>query len=233
MLDATTFPQVLEPFGPVPGRLPNADVRAAGARAADAALIELLVENRAEGLSELFDAYGRMAYSLAYRVTRDPGLAEDAVQEAFLGAWRNARQYAADRGSVKTWLMTIVHRRSVDIVRRRRHPTESLTDATSTPELASQDTWAEVRRGLDRAVIIQALAQLPAVQRAVIELAYFDGLTQIEIAAATGAPLGTVKSRARAGLESLRGTLIPCRNGGGGRSARCAGGGCDCESLGA
>jgi RNA polymerase sigma-70 factor (ECF subfamily) len=160
-----------------------------------------------------------MAYSLAYRITGDASLAEDAVQEAFLAAWRNASRYAAGRGSVKTWLLTIVHRRAVDIVRRRRRPTESLTEETQAPELGRQDIWTEVAHGLDRAAVVQAVNDLPDAQRVAIELVYFGGLTHVELSAATGAPLGTVKTRVRAGLESLRRTLRPC--GDQGASSQC------------
>jgi RNA polymerase sigma-70 factor (ECF subfamily) len=95
----------------------------------------------------------------------------------------------------------------VDIVRRRRRPVESLTAETSSPELVREDLWAEVKQRLDRSTVVGALATLPKAQRDAIEMAYFGGLTQVEIAAATGAPLGTVKSRVRAGLETLRRTL--------------------------
>ena len=179
---------------------------AAGA-STDVDLIERLRAGRADALGALYDAYGRMAYGLAYRITRDPALAEDAVQDAFLGAWNNARNYSPERASVKTWLLSIVHHRSVDIVRRRRRPVESLTPESSSPELVREDLWSEVKQRLDRTTVVSALASLPNSQREVIELAYFGGLTQVEIAERTGAPLGTVKSRVRAGLETLRRTL--------------------------
>lgn len=171
--------------------------------------MERLALGGTEGMAELYDSHGRMAYSLAYRITRDVGLAEDAVQEAFLAAWRNARYYAPGRGSVKTWLMTIVHRRAVDAVRRRR-PTESLTEETAVPGIVRGDLWTEVTHELDRAAAVQAISDLPDAQRVAIELIYFGGLTHVQVAVATGAPLGTVKSRVRAGLGSLRRTLIPC-----------------------
>lgn len=184
-----------------------ADAATAIATPADADLVEQLRYGGTDALGALYDLYGRMAYGLAYRITRDPALAEDAVQDAFLGAWHNARNYSPDRASVKTWLLSIVHHRSVDIVRRRRRPVESLTAETSSPELVREDLWAEVKQRLDRTAVVGALATLPKAQRDAIVMAYFGGLTQVEIAAATGAPLGTVKSRVRAGLETLRRTL--------------------------
>jgi RNA polymerase sigma-70 factor (ECF subfamily) len=159
-------------------------------------------------LQELYDRYRTMAYSIAFRITTDASLAEDVVQDAFLGAWRNAARYAEDRGSVKTWLLSIVHHRAVDAVRRRR-PTTELPEAEvpPPPPLTLPDIWAEVAGNLDRAEIAAALATLSDVQREAIELAYFGGLTQVEIADRTGAPLGTVKSRVRLGLLAMRAAL--------------------------
>ena len=204
-MDARRWP------GPAESAVP-ALMRAAStaARHADGALMERLALGGTEAMAELYDLHGRVAYSLAYSVTRDVGLAEDAVQEAFLAAWRNARHYSPGRGSVKTWLLTIVHRRAVDTIRRRRRPTESLIDETQVPELVGRDVWTDVTHELDSAAAIHALRDLPEAQRVAIELVYFRGMTQLEVSAATGAPLGTVKSRVRAGLGSLRRTLIPC-----------------------
>ena len=159
-------------------------------------------------LQELYDRYRTMAYSIALRITADASLAEDVVQDAFLGAWRNASRYAEDRGSVKTWLLSIVHHRAVDAVRRRR-PTAELPEAEAPPPapLTLPDIWAEVAGNLAREEIAAALATLSDVQREAIELAYFGGLTQVEIADRTGAPLGTVKSRVRLGLLAMRAAL--------------------------
>ena len=204
-MDAHPWPPLVETAGPAPPRRTEG-----GPREADGALMERLALGCTEGMAELYDLHGRMAYSLAYRITRDAGLAEDAVQEAFLAAWRNARHYAPGRGSVKTWLLTIVHRRAVDAIRRRSRPTESLTEETPVPTHGGPDVWTEVTHELDRTAAVQALTELPDAQRVAIELVYFHGLTHVEVAVATGAPLGTVKSRVRAGLGSLRRTLIPC-----------------------
>jgi RNA polymerase sigma-70 factor (ECF subfamily) len=161
-------------------------------------------------LDQLYEHYGAMAFSIAYRITGDRAAAEDVVQDAFLGAWRNAARYVDARGSVRTWLLSIVHHRAIDAVRRRR-PTVELPDpeATVPGALTLPDTWAAVAAGLDRAAVQAALARISDVQREAIELAYFGGLTQTEIAARTGVPLGTVKGRLRLGLQGLRAALLP------------------------
>lgn len=166
----------------------------------------------AEGLDALgilYDRYATMAYSIAQRITNDPSLAEDVVQEAFVGAWRNAARYQADRGSVKTWLMAIVHHRAIDAVRRRKLTSE-LPDVelAPPPQFQVPDVWAAVSASLDADDIRRALGVLTAVQRIAIELAYFGGLTYQEVAVRTGAPLGTVKSRIRLGLLAMRRSLI-------------------------
>jgi RNA polymerase sigma-70 factor (ECF subfamily) len=149
-----------------------------------------------------------MSFSIAYRITGDRAAAEDVVQEAFLGAWRNAARYADARGTVRTWLLSIVHHRAIDAVRRRRATTELPdTDASLPDSLTMPDTWTEVELGLDRAAVQAALVTISDVQREALELAYFGGLTQTEIAARTGVPLGTVKGRLRLGLQGLRAAL--------------------------
>ena len=150
-----------------------------------------------------------MAYSIALRVTGDASLAEDVLQDAFLGAWRHAGRYVEGRGSVKTWLLAIVHHRAVDAVRRRR-PTNALpeTEDVTPSALTAPDLWGEVAAGLDADTVRAALDVLPDVQREAIELAYFGGLTQQEIATRTGAPLGTVKGRMRLGLLAMRRHLL-------------------------
>ena len=172
---------------------------------ADRAVLALVVAGQLDALQELYDRYRVMAYSIALRITADAALAEDVVQDAFLGVWRNASRYADGRGSVKTWLLSIVHHRAIDAVRRRR-PTTDLPEREDVPPPALQlpDIWPEVAAGLERTAVAAALATLPDVQRQAIELAYWGGLTQPEIAERTGAPLGTVKSRVRLGLLALR-----------------------------
>jgi RNA polymerase sigma factor (sigma-70 family) len=176
---------------------------------ADRAVLALVTAGQLDALQDLYDRYKTMAYSIALRITSDASLAEDVVQDAFLGVWRNASRYVEGRGSVKTWLLSIVHHRAVDAVRRRR-PTTALPEreAMPPPALTLPDIWNEVAAGLDRDAIAGAMATLTDVQREAIELAYWGGLTQQEIAARTGAPLGTVKSRVRLGLLALRRALV-------------------------
>jgi RNA polymerase sigma-70 factor (ECF subfamily) len=179
-----------------------------GGRAAepsDEALLERLAAGTDErALSDLYDRYQAQMYGLALRITRDSALAQDAVQEAFVGVWRNAAKYASDRSSVRTWILSIAHHRAIDAIRRRRPTTELPEIETGDPALTAPDVWGEVAQTLDRDTVDAALAGLPDAQREAIQLAYFEGLTQVEIADRTGAPLGTVKSRVRLGLLQMR-----------------------------
>ena len=160
-------------------------------------------------LDQLYEHYGAMAFSIAYRITGDRTAAEDVVQEAFLGAWRNAARYVGARGTVRTWLFSIVHHRAIDAVRRRRPTTELPENETSLPDsLTFPDTWQAVAQRLDRDTVVAALSSISDVQRQAIELAYFSGLSQTEIAERTGVPLGTVKGRLRLGLSGLRAALL-------------------------
>jgi RNA polymerase sigma-70 factor (ECF subfamily) len=176
--------------------------------AADRAALVRIADGELAALEDLYDRYKTMAYSIAYRITNDATLAEDVVQDAFLGAWRNAARYVEGRGSVKTWLLSIVHHRAIDAIRRRRPTTELPEIESALPAaLTLPDVWAEVSAGLDAEMVRSALEALSDVQREALELAYFGGLTQIEIADRTGTPLGTVKSRMRLGLLAMRRSL--------------------------
>ena len=190
----------------------DATVRVRSASPVDDADRDVLVRVAAgelDALDMLYDRYRAMAYSIALRITSDASLAEDVVQDAFLGAWRNAARYAEARASVKTWLLAIVHHRAVDAVRRRR-PTMDLPEREDAPpaQLTLPDVWQEVAGHLDQEAVQGALRVLSDVQREAIELAYFGGLTQLEIAARTNTPLGTVKSRMRLGLLAMRRVLL-------------------------
>jgi RNA polymerase sigma-70 factor (ECF subfamily) len=175
---------------------------------ADRAVLARIAAGELHALDELYDRYKTMAYSIAFRITNDATLAEDVVQDAFLGAWRNAARYVEGRGSVKTWLLAIVHHRAIDAVRRRR-PTTELPEHEEVPPAQFQvpDVWAEVSASLDADTVRGALGALSEPQREAIELAYFGGLTQQEIADRTATPLGTVKSRMRLGLLAMRRAL--------------------------
>jgi RNA polymerase sigma-70 factor (ECF subfamily) len=175
---------------------------------ADRGALARIAGGELAALEELYDRYKTMAYSIAYRITNDATLAEDVVQDAFLGAWRNAARYVEGRGSVKTWLLSIVHHRAIDAIRRRRPTTELPDIDAGLPEvLTLPDVWAEVSTKLDSVSVREALVALSDAQREALELAYFGGLTQQEIADRTGTPLGTVKSRMRLGLLAMRRSL--------------------------
>jgi RNA polymerase sigma-70 factor (ECF subfamily) len=176
---------------------------------ADRAVLARVANGELHALDELYERYKTMAYSIAYRITNDAAAAEDVVQDAFLGAWRNASRYVEGRGSVKTWLLSIVHHRAIDAIRRRR-PVAELPEREDVPPPALRlpDVWGEVAANLDAAAVRAALAALTDVQREAIELAYFGGLTQVEIAERTETPLGTVKSRMRLGLLAMRRSLV-------------------------
>ena len=172
--------------------------------------MDRLVRGDLGALDRLYEQYGAMAFSIAYRITGDRAAAEDVVQEAFLGAWRNAARYVDARGSVRTWLLSIVHHRAIDAIRRRR-PASPLPEfeANLPDSLTLPDVWADVQLRLDRDSVREAMRSISDVQREAIELAYFGGLTQTEIAERTGVPLGTVKGRLRLGLQGLRAALTP------------------------
>jgi RNA polymerase sigma factor (sigma-70 family) len=181
----------------------------------EAQLMRQVAAGEIGGLETLYDRYHAVAYALALRITTETGLAEDVVQDSFLGLWRNAGRYVEDKGSVKGWLLAIVRHRAIDSM-RRRHNGVAIGDETEEPlppSLTLPDIWPEVAGRLDAETVRVALVKLPDAQREAIELAYFDGLTQREIAIRTGAPLGTVKSRMRLGLVSLRRELIEFADG--------------------
>jgi RNA polymerase sigma factor (sigma-70 family) len=168
----------------------------------DEQVLEALGHGDDDALGVLYDRFGRLAYRLAFRILRDRALAEDAVQEAFLAVWRSADAYKRERAKPSTWILTVVHRRAVDIVRReqtrRGEPLEVAPEPVSGP--ADDDAVLRDRR----AAVQAALTELPGEQRQALELAYYGGLTQSELAERLGVPLGTVKSRMFAGLGRLR-----------------------------
>jgi len=179
-----------------------ADVTRELAHLSDEALVLLAARSEQSALAELYDRYGRPAYGLALRVLRDEALAEDAVQDAFLSVWRTASRFVPERGKASTWILTLVHRRAVDLVRREeRRRTDTLEHAPE-PAAGGVDEAAWVR--LQRERVQAALRQLPDQQREAIELAYYGGFTQSELAERLGQPLGTIKSRMFMGLARLR-----------------------------
>ena len=175
------------------------------AHLSDEAVLALVARSDEQALAELYRRFGRLAYGLAFRILRDDALAQDAVQEAFLGIWRAAGRFSAERAKPSTWLLTLVHRRAVDLVRREeRRRTEPLEAETEPGDVEATD---EAELAAQRQTIREALRQLPAEQREAIELAYYGGYTQSELAERLGQPLGTIKSRMFTGLARLRETL--------------------------
>ena len=172
------------------------------AHLSDEALVLLAARSEQHALAELYDRYGRTAYGLALRILRDEALAEDAVQEAFLAVWRTAARFVPERAKASTWILTLVHRRAVDIVRREQIRRTDTLDETTEPSGGGVDEEAWLR--LQRERVQHALRQLPDQQREALELAYYGGFTQSELAERLGQPLGTIKSRMFAGLSRLR-----------------------------
>ena len=174
------------------------------AHLSDEALVALVARGDEPALAELYDRVGRVAYGLAFRVLRDDRLAEDAVQEAFLAVWRGAAGFTAERAKASTWILTLVHRRAVDLVRReerrRAEPLDDETRDAATIRSAEEAAWL----GFERDRVQSALRLLPDAQREAIELAYYGGFSQSELAERLGQPLGTIKSRMFAGLARLR-----------------------------
>jgi RNA polymerase sigma-70 factor (ECF subfamily) len=174
-------------------------------------LLERLRANDRDALATLYDLYGRQAFGLAYRVVEDTKEAEDVVQEAFLALWRQSQRMDASRGSVRSLLLTIVHRRSIDVIRRRSGRPEVGIEKAATMAADLPDPADAASRMEDREVIARAMDELPPEQRQAIELTYFRGLTIAEMADRSGIPLGTAKSRLRLALERMRRTLGPPR----------------------
>ncbi len=172
----------------------------------DEALLSLVASSDDAALGELYDRFGGIAYGLALRILRDEALAQDAVQEAFLAVWRTADRFLAERARASTWILTLVHRRAVDLVRREdRRRADPLEGAPEPPAPESVEEEASLR--FQRRIVREALRRLPPDQREALELGYYGGLTQSQLAEHLGQPLGTVKSRMFAGLTRLRDLL--------------------------
>lgn len=173
----------------------------------DETLLEHLQRRDVRALEHLYDRHGRLAYGLAYRILNDATAAEDVVQEAFLNIWRQAPSYDPRRGVVRTWLLSIVHHRAIDFLRGRANRHGDIQIDLVEHSLAAPDIWQTVAANVERDTIRQAVAALPPEQQRTIELAYFVGYSQPEIAAAMGVPLSTVKGRMRMAMQKLRSLL--------------------------
>ena len=178
---------------------------------ADEELMALVAKGQARAFETIYERHGGAAFSLAYRMCGSRSLAEDVAQEAFLSIWRSGGRYDRARGSVRTWVLGIVHNRAIDALRRtvvherRRASDEGIEERFE----ARERTEVEAARREEASTIRGMLETLPDEQSRVIELAYFGGFTHSEIAEMLGAPIGTVKGRMRLALEKLRGQLAP------------------------
>ena len=177
---------------------------------ADEEVMHLVQQGNARAFELLYDRHGGAAFSLAYRMVGDRVAAEDVAQEAFLSIWRSRLRYKPERGSVRTWVLGIVHHRGIDALRRsivhdrRRAGMEGIEEKLETPQL----TDVEAARHEEAETVRAALESLPDDQSRVIELAYFAGFSQSQIAEMLEMPIGTVKGRMRLGLEKLRRALV-------------------------
>jgi RNA polymerase sigma-70 factor (ECF subfamily) len=166
----------------------------------DASLLALVRRGDEHAMASLFDRYSKVVYSVALRVLRDPASAEDVLQEIFMQIWRNPESFIATRGSLGGWLAVVSRNRSIDALRRKR-PTDSVDDvALASPCNLAEE--AERNIMIEKARVVIHL--LPSEQRKTLEMAFFDGLTHSEIAEMTGDALGTVKTRIRSALQTLR-----------------------------
>lgn len=175
--------------------------------AEDVALIRRMCDADETALGALYDRWMRSLYSLVFHLLKDPDDAEDVVEETFWQAWRKASSYEPSRGAVSTWLLTIGRRRALDRLRakgrRREEPIEQASEVSGIAA-ATGDPSQAVESAERRAHVVAALQELPDEQREVLELGYFQGLSQSEIAQMTGQPLGTVKTRMRLAIQKLR-----------------------------
>jgi RNA polymerase sigma-70 factor (ECF subfamily) len=178
-------------------------------RRADESALERMARGEADALAELYDRHARAVYSLALRILQDPGDAEDIVQDVFSQAWRQAARYDASRGVVAAWLLTLAHSRAIDRLRARRARPENAPNERAAANLVDPGFLPDLQvlTGEQIARVRAALEALPVLQRIAIELAYYEGLTHVEIAARLEQPLGTVKTRIRLALMKLRDAL--------------------------
>ena len=175
--------------------------------------MQLVHDGDARAFEVIYDRHSGVAFSLAYRMCGRRAMAEDVVQEAFVSLWRSGSRYDRGRGSVRSWVLGVVHNRAVDSFRRESVRTgRDVSDEDAVRRLASEEsTEHEVQRREDAAQVRAALAELPGEQRQVIELAYFGGFSHSEIASMLDLPSGTVKGRMRLGLTKLRISLADPR----------------------
>jgi RNA polymerase sigma-70 factor (ECF subfamily) len=171
----------------------------------DEALILAVRSGDQQAMAQLYDRYSSVVYAVALRVLGDTGAAEDVLQEIFMQVWRNPGSFEAGRGNLAPWLAVITRNRAVDVLRKRRPQTEITDNIISIePDMASE---ADRGRAVDK--VRAVLKDMPAAQRSALEMAYFEGYSHSEISEKTGEPLGTIKTRIRAGLILLRKAVDP------------------------
>jgi RNA polymerase sigma factor (sigma-70 family) len=179
-----------------------------GDQLSDEVLLSAVARGAVWAMEILYERYSRILYSLAYGMVADHQVAEDLLQDAFLAVWRRATSYSPQSGAVRSWVVSIMHHRTIDYlryVRRRSTLKEASWEEVERDECtAFPDAWDEAWQNIQSAKIREALMKLPTEQRMVIELAYFQGWTHSEIAEGCQIPLGTVKARIRLGLTHLR-----------------------------
>jgi RNA polymerase sigma-70 factor, ECF subfamily len=177
----------------------------------DATLLRRMAEGDEQALGILYDRWNAIVHGVVARMLRQPDDVEDVVEEAFWQAWRQASRFDPTRGAVQTWLLTIARSRALDRVRslrrRREEPLEGDDGHVVTQQTAEGDPGLDAEASERRSIVVAALADLPQEQREALELGYFGGLSQSEIAERTGQPLGTVKTRMRLAMQKLRGQL--------------------------
>jgi RNA polymerase sigma-70 factor, ECF subfamily len=172
---------------------------------ADEKLISFVGQGDAEAFTTLYDRHSHAAFSLAYRVMGERQAAEDVAQDAFLKLWCSATSYRPERGSVRTWILSIVHNRGIDQIRSQasRRRTQDKIEA-SAPRSQPSEAFAETLRNSQRDQVREALDTLPPEQLKILELAYFSGYTHLQISELVDVPLGTIKGRMRLGLKKMR-----------------------------
>lgn len=184
-----------------------------GNELSDEALLYAIARGGGWAMESLYTRYHRLLYSLAYRIVSDPLIAEDLLQEAFLAVWRHSHTYSPHTGAARSWLISILHHRAIDHLRKLRRRGACVQE---TPlelleldeKAASADIWETAWRKVQGSQVRAALLKIPQEQRQVIEMAYFQGCTHSEIALQTRTPLGTVKARLRLGLHHMKSALL-------------------------
>ena len=174
----------------------------------DHTLVDRIVQGDKEALSVLYDRYVRLVYSLSIRIVEKPGVAEEVTQDVFMTLWSRGSSYKSERGPFSAWLLSITHNRSIDELRKSRRqaklPTVEIDEAFIVSAGGNDQVPDIVLAQLDREHLLGVMEKIPAAQKQVIFMAYFQGLTQSEISQSLGAHLGTIKTRMRLGLQKMR-----------------------------